>query len=1711
MVADLLLTILLAILLVIPLTINSSTTPQWLVERRRRILAIQISQAISPVLVSVQPRGSSAEAMLGRLALVLFIQGVVADSWDDFTNNLATDLAPILALFGDAVTKQYLSETLTWLDSFTFAMAPLGILTAIGAVIRICGGASIRAFIGKAQEGQGRAEAELCSSTSADICELWDRGGIARIFGRPKILELVHDRRNDDFYDSPASSVVGGHSTLVVRRPVAGLFSFKDYLRARGEAAEWKEVGPPPRDGEAGLDNFAPNPNLSLNVGIKKQPQWVFQAAALLGFSIQGGVLGFAAAATYTLRLEKDDMPMVSWSFPLTFAGTVLLCLGMFSCSALIEQSTSERIFRARPETETAPRPKVYWLQPGGQVVADQTFRAFAYSSSPIEYVTSWKDDRPASVPLHSAVWLSVGCTLIGFLLQFVGLRGMHSSVALFQLAATVTMALVRASLRTKRLERNDLENLSATVQDHELDWLALRLGRDDEDMEPVAPNTASEHSDKLSDDVSGGFWRLESQPLFPEEHMRTESQNSLVWLAGNGTTTTLGGILQHDQKGTLEAETAWLSELHQGTSGGLSQAPSGGSAVVSSGQESSKATLPTGKRPGLAARIMKYRARLARLTSPGLTTAHAEPWKMETRVESAKLKTAIEKSARILFSNNMSVSTAWADVSAVLWRIGVRASVASSSLGVTAKPVYLTLRRSLESVDGSWEADASELEAVLGLWVWSLKRDCEAGTDTGAGATAMKRFFALLSPGDEADKVSMDFDLWARRKTAATVEDLPSGWLSGREDSSAVRKGGRVRYFGWQALAATHSRGTIASSSHRCLSVITQNPLVTLCAQDVYLSFMTAMSAILEDVGGTTDVRDAATETLVQLARLDSSSDFVLINTNLDRIATAFVDSGLGSREDAYMCIIPPLRAFSKLPRAHAAFHSARNTATGLKRDRNWERAERLLAWIRNSCSGPGGAGDVEGVERDLGELYRAAMRSKEIYSVKFGFEGVLSLCRKRGRNTHEPRINAILSRYGWIAIQIARELKRKQFLGELLEVVPEFDATWVEDESQLSSSTLLQSVRVQRLHVALFLLGRDGTDINETDFSGRNPMSWASEHGFIEVVEALIECNADPDSRDNSNRTPLSYAAEKGNATIVRILIENGAFPDAKDSTARTPLHFACLNGHRAVAELLLSTNRATIDAMDNSRDTPLVLAAGCGDVPTIELLVGKGASVGGEAMLQASAMGHVDVVRLFLEHYVPPNWEEPGSNATSLHRAASSGHGDVVELLLRRGALPDLPDSSARRPLHLAAARGHSAIVGILLSENTDVHARDDHQMTPLLLASENGHDRVVSQLIDAGSNIDASSGDGLTSSMLASMMGHAAVVQVLIEAGANILACATGAGKHGGPIHWAANNSHGSVVSLLLGRGISVDARDLDGATPLIWAAGSAEPAMIALLLDNQANPNIAARSGETALHRAAEYGRVAVVEALLAHVATTSPTDGDGVTPLHLAAGNGHAEASKRLVGAGAEVDMRLKFIDHRGDHSGGTPLHWASISGHEGVIAILLDAGAEIEARNTYWRTPLHLASRYGRMSAVRALVEGGADPEATRDTNETPLHFAVEEGHADIAEYLITEAKSKIDAVGDRGTPLNLAAAFGSASMCQLLLKHHAKVNAKMPTTKETSLHIASKEGNIDIVQLLLNNGANVKARDQHKQTAVDLARSRGHASVVNILEARA
>lgn len=200
---------------------------------------------------------------------------------------------------------------------------------------------------------------------------------------------------------------------------------------------------------------FAQKPNLSLNVGIKRQNDWVFFAIAVVGLVLQAGVVAFAGVSVWILRwnINAETLAARDYAPAMSITGTILMCGGMWSCAALIGETTDERRF-IRPR-ESASNSHLYWLQPK-QDVGGQTFDAFAYvnkakdktkdnakgktDEDPLLYWTLSIKDLERKFEPHTIA--AVATVLVGYIMQFIGLRGMKAWVSLAQLGITLVMSV---------------------------------------------------------------------------------------------------------------------------------------------------------------------------------------------------------------------------------------------------------------------------------------------------------------------------------------------------------------------------------------------------------------------------------------------------------------------------------------------------------------------------------------------------------------------------------------------------------------------------------------------------------------------------------------------------------------------------------------------------------------------------------------------------------------------------------------------------------------------------------------------------------------------------------------------------------------------------------------------------------------------------------------------------------------------------------------------------------------------------------------------------------------------------------------------------------------------------------------------------------------------------------------------------------------------
>ena len=479
--------------------------------------------------------------MLVALQLRLYVSiclvacAAAADAGDDF-NNLLTDLAPYavlqhiflvfihanlaicshLGLFGERVVMQFRSQSTGWADNIILAMAPLGIITAIVAVIRVGGPSWLKAIIGRALESRAVAESELMSSTSKEVCELWNGQQIVRVMGSgptrefiiisPKgsaenpvkdrmekptadvemmrAMELSDPENSRDKYLEkhgtwcPSPCVSHPWPNLILTHLSSSEPTVREYITGKLREGQDPESGCAEIPINGGhhrpvtiiRNTTAPTANLTLNL-YNPVSRGEIYLVAMFGIALQLGVLVYSGFATHRLMLGKDGNPVAGCAFPCTISGTLMLVAGMLLCAYVVESSTSETRYRPGRGREA----RIVWLQKS-EIVSDQAFESFAIfpQDTPVLVTTSHRkrkvqgedEDTKVHEPRskmqnmaqEAIATVGAAISIFGFIVQFTGLRGMHWSVSVTQLGAIIIMTSLRAWVRrnlAKKTERS--------------------------------------------------------------------------------------------------------------------------------------------------------------------------------------------------------------------------------------------------------------------------------------------------------------------------------------------------------------------------------------------------------------------------------------------------------------------------------------------------------------------------------------------------------------------------------------------------------------------------------------------------------------------------------------------------------------------------------------------------------------------------------------------------------------------------------------------------------------------------------------------------------------------------------------------------------------------------------------------------------------------------------------------------------------------------------------------------------------------------------------------------------------------------------------------------------------------------------------------------------------------------------------------------------
>ncbi|KAF0684812.1 hypothetical protein As57867_023162, partial [Aphanomyces stellatus] len=286
-------------------------------------------------------------------------------------------------------------------------------------------------------------------------------------------------------------------------------------------------------------------------------------------------------------------------------------------------------------------------------------------------------------------------------------------------------------------------------------------------------------------------------------------------------------------------------------------------------------------------------------------------------------------------------------------------------------------------------------------------------------------------------------------------------------------------------------------------------------------------------------------------------------------------------------------------------------------------------------------------------------------------------------------------------------------------------------------------------RLEIVQLLLERpDIHDINLGDNLGRSALHESCMEGHESVVTFLLaQSGCDINAKDGELSTPLMLAAWKGRLEIVQLLLERPDLHNINlgDNLGRSALHESCMEGHESVVTFLLAQSGCDINAKDENRNTPLMLAAWKGRLEIVQLLLERpdihdinlGGNLGRSALHESCMEGHESVVTFLLAQSGCDINANDGELSTPLMLAAWKGRLEIVQLLLERPDLHDinLGGNLGRSALHLACKEGHESVVTFLLAQSgCDINAKDENRNTPLMLAAWKGRLEIVQLLLE-----------------------------------------------------------------------------------------------------------------------------------------------------------------------------------------------------------------------------------------------------------------------------------------------------------------------------------------------------------------------------------------
>ena len=390
------------------------------------------------------------------------------------------------------------------------------------------------------------------------------------------------------------------------------------------------------------------------------------------------------------------------------------------------------------------------------------------------------------------------------------------------------------------------------------------------------------------------------------------------------------------------------------------------------------------------------------------------------------------------------------------------------------------------------------------------------------------------------------------------------------------------------------------------------------------------------------------------------------------------------------------------------------------------------------------------------------------------------------------------------------------------------------------------------------------------------------------LPIAEYLIEKGADVNAQSQRGYTPLSQACEYAALDVVQLLLNRDADPNLPGYSGQSPLVFAAIAKAAPalrvrIMEILL-THGAEINAVNHLQQNALHL---CLTYPTYDPIVAK-------FLIDAG----IDLE--FVGRY----------EATALKIAVENGNLEMVRYLAEKGANLDARNSKGETALAVAIQKNQREVVEWLLGNGADPHAKTKYGVGLLSYAGEYNLPHLLSYLDDG--RVEWQSDEKLLKSALgkAAWKGSLEFFRSLVERGIRLDLDFQG---NETPLIKAAHYGFVDLVTFLLENGASPEERTRAQNTALHLAAGAGKIEVLKILVNRHADIHAKNEKGQTPLFAACAEGRVACAEFLIEKGAAINLLEAEqGTSPLIAAVAKGSEEVVQILIEAGANVNIQAK-------------------------------------------------------------------------------------------------------------------------------------------------------------------------------------------------------